>query len=322
MVKMERNILLFLILCSPIFSETSMIKNFNSSGIYFKQLGEVFVEKESLTISTAIQLDPFIENLKLFRSTSELFYVQCHRIQDTALKCEDKFNELKSIHESLLLRLNTIYELLLERSEKRQKRFLLKLVFTGIVFGVNRFISYRRAKKMEAHVDSLRRNMETDLNNLQNILNSQTNNLIHLKNQENQFQNTLNIQTKKIDEINNRIDDLYNVSSNLTKTVNKIEISSLYQQIKIDGLVTLEKIRELEQWILDLTINKLNPGIMEPSYIINQMAAYSTSGKFISPPILKNYHKISETITGSAFILKDRRAIFVNLRIPTSKKKD
>lgn len=289
------------------------VTNFDSAGVYFQHKGKLLVENDVFWKTTFIDLEPYHKAIELIKNTSLSYRTKCVKL---SLNCDREFNEITVSHDDLVKRLNNVYLILLERPVQRKKRFLGIITgVIGIAFGIGNTI---QASNLAKDVESMRNYMKDNFNDLKSLLESQGKAQVELKKQQNFLSGVLDVHEKKIYEVLERIHKLEQTTSELRAEVNVIKMRVIFQDIKIDILEILGKLRELEQWMLDLKKNILHAEIMTPENITDAMNKHKlkTGSRFLAEPTLSNYAHITETIAGSAFIVRELKTIFVNLRIP------
>lgn len=263
-------------------------------------------------MSAYIDLKPYHKSIELLEKASLSYRTQCVRLK---LNCESEYNQIVDSYKDLQTRLNNIYHILLERPVQRKKRFLgIVTGLIGIGFGIGNTI---QAKNLAKDVENMRNYMKENFDDIKNLLEKQNAIQVELKNQQNALKGVLEVHETRINEIFTRIEKLEESTNNLQKQIDAIRMRVIFQNMRIDFLEILGKLRELEQWMLDLTKNILHPEIFSPQNITDSMHLHQiTSGKFLAPPHLNNFEFIKETIVGSAFIIRDLKTIFINLKIP------
>lgn len=293
------------------------ITNFDSIGVYFKYKGELLVEQNEFRMTTYIQLEPYHKTIELVKNATMAFRVNCVK---NGHNCENELSELNSSHDELVTRLNNIYFILLERPVQRRKRFIgLIAGVIGIGFGIGNSV---KIKNLAKDVENMKNYMRENFEDIQRLIELQGKAQLELKKQNQHLQGVLDVHEKRIEKIEQRIESLQKTTDNLRQEIEYIKMKVDYQSIKLDALAILGTLRELEQWIIDLTKNSLHPQIFSPQNITDSMINHKlTSGKFLVSPYLNNYEYIKETIAGTAFIVKELRTIFVNLRIPIYQEK-
>ncbi|KAL5288399.1 hypothetical protein ACFFRR_008935 [Megaselia abdita] len=168
----------------------------------------------------------------------------------------------------------------------------------------------------------MRNYMKENFNDISKTLKIQGEAQVELKKQQQNLKGILDIHEKSIEEIFTRIAELEKRTTELQQQVNAIRMTVIFQGLKLDVLTILGKLRELEQWILDLKKNVLHSEFMSPEYITDKMMNHTLiSERFLGSPTLSNYAHITKTIAGYAFIVKDLKRIFVNVRIPIYQEK-
>lgn len=292
--------------------DSQNVTNFQSTGVYFKNMGELLVEEDSLTVSTFIDLEQYHKAIEVVKNASFLFRTRCVRLK---INCEKEYTELMTSHNDLEAKLNSVYGILLRPAAQRKKRFVGIITgLIGIAFGIGNSI---QAHNLAKDVESMKIYMRYNFDDIKKALKLQGEFQTELNKQQHHLSGILNVHEKKIIEIEERIGRLEESTSELRKDVEQIRMTVIFQGIKLDVLTILGKLRELEQWMLDLQKNVFHPEIMTPEYITEVMTKHSLiSGKFLADPILTNYNYITETIIGSAFVMPDLKKIFVNLKIP------
>lgn len=292
--------------------ESQNVTYFQSAGVYFKHKGELLVEEDSLTISTFIDLEQYHKAIEVISNASFLFRTRCVRLK---INCHKEYTELTTAHDALEIKLNNIYGILLRPAAQRKKRFIGVITgLIGIAFAIGNTI---QANNLAKDVESMRTYMRDNFADITKTLELQGKFQKELKSQQDHLSGVLNIHEKKIVEIEAGILRLESRTSELQQEVEKIRMNVIFQSIKLDVLTILGKLRELENWMLDLQKNVFHPEIMTPEYITDVMTEHKlTSGKYLADPILTNYNYITETIVGSAFVVTDLKKIFVNLKIP------
>ncbi|KAL5288404.1 hypothetical protein ACFFRR_008938 [Megaselia abdita] len=327
---------LFLLCCLLIANLKDVIsqkiENFESTGVYFKHMGELLTETDSFILSSFIRLEPYHQAIDVIQKASTEYKQQCVTLKDNS-NCDQDFKEIMASHDDLVKRLDNIYGILQEKPPQRKKRSLqfstfnttqkvgnrkkrfIPLILGGVLGGFLFIGNRKRTAQLAKDVENMQKYMDTNFKNIDEALKNQNNILRELTTQQNNLQAKLNVHERKLFDISKRIDNLEKTTSELSNKVDSIQMRVIFQNLKIDVLEILGKLRELEQWMLDLTKNILHPEIVSPESITDGMQSFKlSSGRFLASPNLNNYPLITETMTGSAFI--SLKTIFVNIRIP------
>lgn len=270
------------------------------------------MENDALRLATFIDLEQYHKTIQVIKTASLAYRTRCILLK---MNCEKEFNELTASHDDLVTRLNNVYLILLERPHQRKKRFVgIVAGVIGIAFGIGNSI---QASNLAKDVENMRNYMRDNFNDISETLKIQGQVQVELKKQQNHISGVLAIHQKRIEEIEKRLESLEKFTSELQKRVEEIRMTVIFQGLKLDVLTILGKLRELEQWMLDLKKNVLHAEIFSPQNITDAMMKHTlTAGKFLAPPTLSNFEHITETIVGSAFVVREMKAIFVNLKIP------
>lgn len=270
-------------------------------------MGEVLDEKGYYTHCEFINLTKYHKVIDLIGNSTFQYTEHCSTSAFRNYKfCSiQKLNELNGYHMDLKNRLNFVYEFLDEKESKRRKRSLV-----GRIFGRNK----SKAKKQS---NELRNYMNARFKNIESLEADRQNKIEVLESTQNRLKMTLSMNEKKIEAINEQIKDLTLISNTLKFNINENKLYSTYNRLKIDVLNTLVMVKELQQWLIDLTKNIINPQLVTPEKVTDEMMNLNLKeGRFLADPTLKNYYDISETISTSAFLIKDIDTIMINFMIP------
>uniref|UniRef100_T1GNK5 Uncharacterized protein n=1 Tax=Megaselia scalaris TaxID=36166 RepID=T1GNK5_MEGSC len=225
-------------------------------------------------------------------------------------KCEQEVSELTLYHKDLIQRLSVVYDFLEEGPSNRSKRSFFSKIF-----------GRKRAKRTQGKIDEMNRFMNSKFRDIENIKAHQNTIKANIEATQNNIKMTININEKNIQGLFKRIEDFNIIKQNLQNNVNKVEMKLIYHSLKMDALDILAKVRDLQQWMIDLSKNSIHPEIAAPEEITDSMQRVILNDKrFLAPPTFTNFYDISETITGFAFSLKKSRTILVNFLIPIYQK--
>ncbi|KAL5288407.1 hypothetical protein ACFFRR_008941 [Megaselia abdita] len=318
-------VFIFFLLAYAEVVKCQTVESFNSSGVYFHNMGEVLVEKDALILTTMISLEPYHQAIDVIKKTSVEYRIHCNKLNMKLAECDQDYNELDTSNKDLEKRLNNIYQILMERPPQKRRRIagLIGVAsavtgVAGLAFGIYNTV---KIKNMEKDIIKMRTHMDEQFSTIKSILDKQSETQIQLIDQQNEMNETLKIHEKKINELLERVGKMEQQAQSISKRIDHADMKIALQNIKLEILKVLGNLREVEQWMIDLTKNSLHPEIRTMQNITDEMMNYKIPhGRFLAPPKLENYNLIRETIAGFAFVMTKEKSIFVNLKIPIYQK--
>ncbi|KAL5284144.1 hypothetical protein ACFFRR_006431 [Megaselia abdita] len=244
------------------------LESFNSSGVYFKYLGNVKIQIGAHLLWNPINITNFELAASKYKKDALMIKDKCAVL---GLNCSEQYSETETKVKELNDRMDRIYELL---GERRQTRFLRRRRRGWCIL-------FCSVPDNSGAIRDLRATINSNFQNVQNALMNQKNMIQSLNDQNKEIKSTLQAHQSQINEAAMKINELINVTKTLKNDIQKNEVIIQFNKLNQELSEIQGKVVELQKIIEDVTMkNYVSPQVMTAEDLLDSMMLHPLKDHF------------------------------------------
>ncbi|KAL5288408.1 hypothetical protein ACFFRR_008942 [Megaselia abdita] len=309
-----------LILCSfAVFNvvHSQRVVNFKSSGVYFKNLGDLKIQRDVFMINTHIDLSVFHNASDLIDNFSVLFRAQCDPSKNST--CESDLFKLKQEEKEISSLLENLYQILGKNnvSRRRKRRDLSSIGNSLATQSLNMASSNSKSiADVSNELDQIRSTFQRNIDIIKSEQSSQAKIDAILNDGNAKLDQKIKIHETKLNDAVKRIPK---IEQNLKSLGNKVKLTALYSTLldfEVFCYSLKSDLREIKQSILDLQKHLLHFNIISPEEFMRLLQSYKGEYDFLANSHLQNYNKILPTLFLEASLHEISKTILIFIGVP------